>query len=113
MSMSKLVFPLFGGGKTKFQPVFVGDVAQAVANAIADDRTRGKTYELGGPAVYTFKELLAFIARVTGAQAHLHPDPVLPARYRGRIHRLAAVCTRHARPSAPPARRQRRQGGRG
>lgn len=75
MSMSKLVFPLFGGGKTKFQPVFVGDVAQAVANAIADDRTRGKTYELGGPAVYTFKELLAFIARVTGRKRTFIPIP--------------------------------------
>jgi uncharacterized protein YbjT (DUF2867 family) len=62
MRMAKLAFPLFGGGKTKFQPVFVGDVADAVANALADGRTKGRTYELGGPAVYSLKDLLAFIS---------------------------------------------------
>ncbi len=62
MRMAKLVFPLFGGGKTKFQPVFVGDVANAIVNALADTRARGRTYELGGPAVYTLKDLLAFIS---------------------------------------------------
>ncbi|MFM9862854.1 MAG: complex I NDUFA9 subunit family protein [Micropepsaceae bacterium] len=62
LRMAKLAFPLFGGGKTKFQPVFVGDVADAVANALAGEGTKGRTYELGGPAVYSLKDLLAFIA---------------------------------------------------
>ena len=75
MSLAKVIFPLFGGGKTKFQPVFVGDVAEAVANALTDDRARGKTYELGGPAVYTFKELLAYIARVTERKRTFIPIP--------------------------------------
>ena len=75
MRLAKGIFPLFGGGKTRFQPVFVGDVAEAVANALADDRTRGKTYELGGPAVYSFKELLAFVARVTERKRTFIPIP--------------------------------------
>lgn len=66
MRFAKVIFPLFGGGKTKFQPVFVGDVADAVANAIASEAARGRTYELGGPATYTLKDLLELIAKETG-----------------------------------------------
>jgi uncharacterized protein YbjT (DUF2867 family) len=75
MRMSRGVFPLFGGGVTKFQPVFVGDVAEAVANAIADARTQGRTYELGGPAVYTFKELIELVADTTQRKRMLVPIP--------------------------------------
>ena len=53
--------PLFGGGKTRFQPVFVGDVARAAVAALQKDEARGETYELGGPGVYTFAELMRFI----------------------------------------------------
>jgi NADH dehydrogenase len=75
MRMSRLAFPLFGGGKTKFQPVFVGDVADAVANAVADERTSGRTYELGGPAVYSFKDLLVYVAKVTERKRAFFPVP--------------------------------------
>ena len=75
MRMSRLAFPLFGGGKTKFQPVFVGDVADAVANAIADDRTAGRTYELGGPIVYAFKDLLGYVVKVTERKRAFFPVP--------------------------------------
>jgi uncharacterized protein YbjT (DUF2867 family) len=75
MRLAKVIFPLFGGGKTRFQPVYVGDVAEAVANAISYDATRGKIYELGGPAIYSFKELLAFIARVTQRKRTFIPIP--------------------------------------
>jgi NADH dehydrogenase len=75
MRLSRGVFPLFGGGKTKFQPVFVGDVADAVVNALASDRTRGKTFELGGPAIYTLKQLVDFIAETTGRKRMLIPIP--------------------------------------
>lgn len=51
------VLPLIGGGETKFQPVYVGDVADAVMVAIDNAGARGKIYELGGPGVYTFKAL--------------------------------------------------------
>ncbi|HEY0282037.1 MAG TPA: complex I NDUFA9 subunit family protein, partial [Rhizomicrobium sp.] len=69
------VLPLIGGGRTKFQPVFVGDVAAAILRALSDPATRGKTYELGGPAVYTFKELLQLILRQTGRKRLLVPLP--------------------------------------
>jgi uncharacterized protein YbjT (DUF2867 family) len=52
--------PLIGGGKTKFQPVYVLDVAEAICNALDQPTALGRTYELGGPTQYTFKELLQF-----------------------------------------------------
>ena len=75
MRVSRIAFPLFGGGKTKFQPVFVGDVADAVANAIADERTKGRTYELGGPVVYRFKDLLGYVAKITERKRFFFPVP--------------------------------------
>jgi NADH dehydrogenase len=50
--------PLIGGGHTKFQPVYVGDVADAIMTALDDPATAGKTYELGGPQVCSFAELM-------------------------------------------------------
>ena len=50
--------PLIGGGRTRFQPVYVGDVAAAVAHAAAGGGTPGTVYELGGPEVLSFRELL-------------------------------------------------------
>jgi uncharacterized protein YbjT (DUF2867 family) len=52
------VLPLIGGGQTRFQPVYVGDVADAVLKCLDDPTTTGRTYELGGPKVYTFRELI-------------------------------------------------------
>ena len=51
------VLPLIGGGGTRLQPVFVGDVAEAVARSLTDPRTVGRIYELGGPKVYTLRDL--------------------------------------------------------
>lgn len=53
--------PLVGGGLTRFQPVFVGDVATAIADAVDGNARPGTIYELGGPDVRTFKELLQFV----------------------------------------------------
>ena len=72
------------GGSTKFQPVYVGDVAQAVAAALAKPEAAGKTYELGGPRTYTMKELLQFITREIDRPRALLPVPVAvmaPAAY--------------------------------
>jgi uncharacterized protein YbjT (DUF2867 family) len=69
------LLPLIGGGHTKFQPAFAGDVADAVAKCVSDPTTRGKTYELGGPTVYSFKQLLEFILRATGRRRLLLPVP--------------------------------------
>ena len=57
--------PLIGGGKTRFQPIFVGDVADAVCAALDKHDAQGRVYELGGPRSYSFKELMQFIVRET------------------------------------------------
>jgi NADH dehydrogenase len=57
MAMVSPVMPLIGGGETRFQPVYVGDVAAAVVRCIDDPDTAGRTYELGGPRVYTLRAL--------------------------------------------------------
>jgi NADH dehydrogenase len=59
------VLPLVGGGKTKFQPVYVVDVAEAVAKAVEGKVAGGKIYELGGPEVLTFRECLEAMLKVT------------------------------------------------
>lgn len=66
--------PLIGGGKTKFQPVFVEDVANAVAISVTRG-TSGQTFELGGPQTYTFKALLEFILETLGKKRLLAPVP--------------------------------------
>ena len=50
--------PLPGGGATRFQPVFVGDVASAIAASVVDSAVAGRTFELGGPTIYSFRELM-------------------------------------------------------
>ncbi|WAJ29714.1 complex I NDUFA9 subunit family protein [Antarcticirhabdus aurantiaca] len=58
------VLPLLGGGATRFQPVFVGDVAEAVAKAVDGEVAGGRIYELGGPEVLTFREMMEEMLRV-------------------------------------------------
>jgi NADH dehydrogenase len=67
--------PLFGGGKTRFQPVFAGDVAEAVLAAFEREDTAGQTYELGGPGIYTFADLMRFILREIDRPRLLLPVP--------------------------------------
>jgi uncharacterized protein YbjT (DUF2867 family) len=72
--------PLIGGGETRFQPVFVGDVAAAIVAAV-ENRARASTaYELGGPEVKTFRELLEFILREIDRERILVPLPFALAR---------------------------------
>ena len=75
------VLPLIGGGHTRFQPVFVGDVASAVLRALRAPSARGKTYELGGPTVYSFKELMQVILRETCRKRLLLPVPFSVASF--------------------------------
>lgn len=70
-----LPLPLIGGGKTLFQPVYVDDVADAVCAALVRPEARGRTYELGGPRVYTFRELIELVMRETGRKHPLMPVP--------------------------------------
>jgi NADH dehydrogenase len=78
------VLPLFGGGQTKFQPVYVGDVADAIVKALLDPATihsqvLGRTFELGGPSVYSFEDLMRLVLSQTGREAMLLPLPFCAA----------------------------------
>ncbi|MDE1940251.1 MAG: complex I NDUFA9 subunit family protein [Alphaproteobacteria bacterium] len=74
--------PLIGGGQTKFQPVFVGDVAAAIRKAVVDPATaRGRAYDLGGPVAYSFRELLEIVLRDTGRRRILLPIPFALASF--------------------------------
>lgn len=72
--------PLIGGGKTLFQPVFVGDVAEAIATLIERGLADGKTYELGGPEKLSFKAILEYILSVTQRQRLLVPLPWIASK---------------------------------
>lgn len=77
--------PLIGGGKTKFQPVYVGDVAHAAMAAIflppvGDTDPRGKIYELGGPEIVTFREIYELLFRYTARRRLLIPVPFFLAK---------------------------------
>ncbi len=67
--------PMFGGGETKLQPVFVGDVAKAVAKALAGGARAGATYELGGPRTLSLREIMQFICDTIGRKRLLVPVP--------------------------------------
>nr|WP_246771354.1 complex I NDUFA9 subunit family protein [Aestuariivirga sp. YIM B02566] len=77
--------PLIGGGTTKFQPVFVGDIAKAVAQLIDANIASGKTYEFGGPEVESFRQLLDFTLQTIGRKRLLVPVPWPVARIQGMI----------------------------
>src|SRR4029079_10135636 len=80
--------PLFGGGHTRFQPVFVGDVARAIADAVEGKAEPGTIYELGGPEVKTFRECLELVLRETGGKRLLVPVPWPVATLAGRIFQM-------------------------
>jgi NADH dehydrogenase len=69
------VLPLFGGGKTRLQPVYVGDVAEAARRALYDPAAPGRIYQLGGPRVYTFRALLELLLAEIQRQRLLVPVP--------------------------------------
>jgi len=73
--------PLIGGGHTLFQPVFAGDVASAVAAAIEARAKAGQIYELGGPEVKSFKELMQFMLATVGRRRALVPIPFALANF--------------------------------
>jgi uncharacterized protein YbjT (DUF2867 family) len=67
--------PLIGGGHTRFQPVYVVDVASAILHCIDDPATAGRSYELGGPRVYSFRELMRLVLAETNRRRLLVPVP--------------------------------------
>lgn len=74
------VLPSIGGGRTRFQPVYVGDVAEAIANALDGRAKPGAVYELGGPEVVTFREILQKTLAYSGRRRCLLPLPFALAK---------------------------------
>jgi uncharacterized protein YbjT (DUF2867 family) len=77
--------PLVGGGETRFQPVFVGDVAEAIARAVEGNAKAGLTYDLGGPEVKTFKELMQYVLATTERARLLVPLPFPIAKLQAQV----------------------------
>jgi len=85
------VLPLIGGGHTRFQPIYVGDLAEAIVRALDTPAARGQTYELGGPSVYSFKELMQLLLSVTGRRRLLVPVPFFVADLEAAVLELLPV----------------------
>ena len=90
-SMARFVpgLPLIGGGETRFQPVFVSDVASAIAEAVDGRAKAGTTYELGGPDIMTFKQLMQFTLATIERKRLLLPLPFGLARIMGMFMQFA------------------------
>ena len=106
--------PLIGGGKTRFQPVYVVDVAEAIAAACAGKVRGGTIYELGGPEVVTFRQLLDNVQKWSGRKRRYLWLPVLARQARragdAAVAQFDAAADR--RPGAPAAAAQCRERGR-
>lgn len=74
------MLPLIGGGRTRFQPIFVGDLADGVCAGLDREDARGRVFELGGPRVYTFKDLLTYITNEIDRPRALVPLPFFVAQ---------------------------------
>jgi NADH dehydrogenase len=81
--------PLIGGGLTKMQPVYVGDVATAIAAAVDGNAKSGATYELGGPEVLTMREIMELILDITDRQRMLVSLPFGIARLKAMFLQFA------------------------
>jgi NADH dehydrogenase len=91
------VVPLFGNGRRRLQPVLVGDVAEAACRALERDGASGKVFELGGPEVFSYREILERLAARAGRRRLFLPVPF--ALWRS----LAAIASPLPRPPLTPA----------
>jgi len=73
--------PLIGGGKTKFAPIYVGDVAKAIVKALEQNKSQSEIYELGGPENYSFKELMEILLKEIKKKRFLIPIPFGLAKF--------------------------------
>ena len=98
MAMVAPALPVIGGGKNQMQPVFVGDVAQAVVTALMSHETDNEIYELGGPTAYSFKRLMEMTCDAVGRKKALVSVPFAA------MHPVAAIM--QLLPFAPVTRDQ-------
>jgi len=76
VKLTPLIFPIVGDGKARFQPVYVGDVAEAFVRALDDESTVGNEYELGGPEVLTYVEIVRRVLKALHTRRGLVKVPV-------------------------------------
>ena len=85
MAVMSPFVPLIGGGETRFQPVYVGDVASAAVRVLDDPATAGRTYELGGPKIYTFRALMELMLAEIKRNRYLVDLPFGLASFQARL----------------------------
>ncbi len=85
------VLPLIGGGETRFQPVYVGDVAAALMRILDDPDTAGQTFELGGPAIYSLRQVMELVLEQIGRERLLLAVPFPLAMLKARFLELLPV----------------------
>jgi uncharacterized protein YbjT (DUF2867 family) len=83
MAIYSPFLPAVGGGETKFQPIYVCDVADFMVRCLEDPSTKGKAYDLGGPEVYTLREIMEYTLDTIGKNRLLVPLPFSMARFMG------------------------------
>ena len=76
---SSPITPLFGGGKNKFQPIYVNDLVDGIINILKQDKYKGKLFEFGGPDIMTMEEVYRFLMRELKIKRLLIPTPVFVA----------------------------------
>jgi NADH dehydrogenase len=91
MAQTSPVLPLIGGGHTRFQPVFVGDVGKALQRMVAAPEAAGRTYELGGPAAFSFRQLMELMLAEIDKRRFLVPIPWPVAGLMGAAGDLASA----------------------
>ena len=95
--LSPGIVPVPGDGKSRFQPIFVGDVATVVVRSLVDPATIGETFELGGPRYWTYREITGEVLRALGKRRAIVPVPIplirLVARSAELVHLPFPVAT--------------------
>lgn len=100
--MSPGIVPITGSGGARFQPLAIGDLARVVVVALGDDGTVGREYDLGGPRIWTYREIVEEVLRGMGKRRLLVPMPVA-------VIRLVAGAAERVRLPFPVATDQLRQ----
>ena len=80
--------PLIGGGLTYFQPIYVGDIAKSIMAVLEKEEINNNIFELGGPQIFTFKELMKILLKEINKKRFLVPIPFLFAKFQAKILQL-------------------------